>query len=674
MLSLYISALLYVVSVGSVYVELHTKETATPINKVLDMMKEMLDKAKEEKHNEQIQFSSFKQFCDSTTSERSRSIKAEKGNTDKFAADIEGYAAKARKATKRIAKLDEDIAVWGRDIKAATKVRQIEKEDYQTTHKDYEESIDALERAIQTLKKQAFDRPQATFMQLKTLTKADVLPSEATKMIDSFLSDTESQEQEGHAEAPEAEGYDFASSGVVEMLEKLQDKFQAELRKMEREEMLKQQAFEMLTQDLNTHIAQAEKDRGESADRKAKRLQMKAAAEGDLDDSSETKGQDEKYVKDLLATCGQKTADFAQRQKLRTEEIDAITKALEIISSAAVKGSGAKYLPALLQTKRTALAQINVDGAATLKAKDRLSTFLNVRAKQLRSAVLSSVAHRARADPLVKVKKMIKDLIVKLMEEANEEAEHHSWCTKELATNKNTRTEKTDSIETLQSEIDQLDASVSKLTEDLAQLSNTITELDDAIAEATDLRKKEHDKNAATIEDAKEAQTAVAQAITVLKEFYEKAGEATALVQEQPEVFDEAYKGLTAMKGGVMGMLEVIQSDFARLEADTTASEASALKEYKSFMEDSKEDKAAKMASSDHKTAKKQDDTQTLTIKKEDLQGTQKELDAAMEYYDKLKPSCVDTGPSYEDRVARRKEEIESLQDALRILNGEDMA
>lgn len=63
-----------------------------------------------------------------------------------------------------------------------------------------------------------------------------------------------------------------------------------------------------------------------------------------------------------------------------------------------------------------------------------------------------------------------------------------------------------------------------------------------------------------------------------------------------------------------------------------------------------------------------------MTTKKEDLEGTQKELDAALAYFDKLKPSCVDSGVSYEDRVARRKEEIESLQEALKILNGEDIA
>merc|ERR1719510_949011 len=120
-------------------------------------------------------------------------------------------------------------------------------------------------------------------------------------------------------------------------------------------------------------------------------------------------------------------------------------------------------------------------------------------------------------------------------------------------------------------------------------------------------------------------------------------------------------------------MLEVIESDFARLEAETTATEATSQKEHDEFMTDSKVDKASKVKDIEHKTAKKQDETQAHTTKREDLEGTQKELDAALAYFDKLKPSCVDAGVSHEDRVARRKEEIESLQEALKILNGEEL-
>merc|ERR1711879_558997 len=295
--------------------------------------------------------------------------------------------------------------------------------------------------------------------------------------------------------------------------------------------------------------------------------------------------------------------------------------------------------------------------------------------RQLNSRVLSTLASRVAADPFRKVKKMIKDLIVRLMEEANEEAEHKGWCDTELSTNEQTRKEKTEAVETLHAEIDELQASIAKLTEEIGELSKAIADLDAAMAEATEIRQKEKEENEVTIKDSAEAQTAVAQALTVLKEFYAKAGEATALVQQPaPEIFDAPYKGMQSENGGVVGMLEVIESDFARLEAETKAAEVTAQKEYDTFMTDSKVDKAAKVKDIEHKTAKKQDENQALTVKREDLEGTQKELDAALAYFDKLKPSCVDAGVSYEDRVARRKEEIESLQEALRILNGEDIA
>jgi len=310
-------------------------------------------------------------------------------------------------------------------------------------------------------------------------------------------------------------------------------------------------------------------------------------------------------------------------------------------------------------------------------AQARVAEYLKSQAKNLNSRVLSALAVRVADDPFKKVKKMIKDLITRLLEEANEEAEHKGWCDTELSTNEQTRKEKTEAVETLHAEIDELQASIAKLTEQITELTEAVAALDAAVAKATALREEEKTKNTETIKDSQEAQTAVAQALTVLKEFYAKAGEATALVQQQPEspeIFDKPYKGMGGENGGVVGMLEVIQSDFARLEAETKAAEAQAQKEYDDFMTDSSVDKAQKTKDIEHKTKKKQDQSQALEEKSKDLEGTQKELDAALAYYEKLKPSCVDAGVSYEDRVARRKEEIQSLQEALKILNGEDIA
>merc|ERR1719461_120072 len=116
----------------------------------------------------------------------------------------------------------------------------------------------------------------------------------------------------------------------------------------------------MLAQDLEAQVEQSTQDRDEKSASKAKHLQGKADAEGDLKDTTSTKEADEKYLADLTATCEQKASDFASRQQLRAEEIEAIEKAIEIVSSGAVSGSATKHLPQMLQ-RAAALASLRTE-------------------------------------------------------------------------------------------------------------------------------------------------------------------------------------------------------------------------------------------------------------------------------------------------------------------------
>merc|ERR1719247_574935 len=121
-------------------------------------------------------------------------------------------------------------------------------------------------------------------------------------------------------------------------------------------------------------------------------------------------------------------------------------------------------------------------------------------------------------------------------------------------------------------------------------------------------------------------------------------------------------------------MLEVIESDFVRLETETTSAEQQAAREYEKFMADSSKDKAVKTREMEHKAKKRQFTEQDAAEAKKDLAGVQEELDAALAYYEKLKPACLYQPTSYEDRVAARKEELQSLQEALKVLDGEELA
>merc|ERR1711953_381143 len=257
------------------------------------------------------------------------------------------------------------------------------------------------------------------------------------------------------------------------MLEKLLDKFIDERTVLQKEEMNSKHAYDMLMQDLNAQTDQATQGRDEKAESKAKKLQAKADAEGDLKDTTTTRDADQKYLDDLKATCSQKASDFESRQQLRTEELEAIAKAIEIISSSAVSGNADKYLPTLIQKK--SFVSLRTD--AQSQSQTHAAAYLKEQAKRLNSRVLLAVADRAAADPFRKVKKMIKDLITRLMEEANEEAEHKGWCDTELSTNEQTRKEKTEAVETLHAEIDQLEASIAKLTEEISDLTKAVAEL-----------------------------------------------------------------------------------------------------------------------------------------------------------------------------------------------------
>jgi len=667
--ALWVALVLVVASVAD-----STTVEVTPVQKVIQLLTGMLEKGKKEKHEEQVQFAAYKQFCDDTSAEKKASIGESEEKIEILKSDIMKYTADAEQLAKEIAEQEADVAAWSGDIKAAQKVRAIEKADYDATHKDYTESVEALQMAIAVLKKQAFDRKQAgSLAQVSALKYQSLIPDDAKKAIDTFLEQDTSEDASLDASAPEADAYEFQSHGIIEMLEKLLDKFIDERTTLEKEEMNSQHAFDMLVQDLTAQIAQATQDRDEKTATRAKKLEAKAEAEAQLQDTIASRDADQKYLDDLTALCAQKASDFESRQQLRAEEIEAIEKAIEIISGAAVAGNAEKHLPTLLQTSTSSLSQLRADGRSP--AQVRVTQYLQDRAQVLNSRVLSALAVRVSDSPFKKVIKMIKDLIVRLMEEANQEAEHKGWCDEQLSVNEQTRKEKTEAVETLRAEIDELEASIAQLAEQIAELTKAIEALDAAMAKATKIRLAEKAKNKETIQDAKDGQTAVAQAIVILKEFYEKAGEATALVQQEPPaIFDSPYKGMQSENGGVIGFLEVIESDFARLQSETEAAEAAAQKEYDEFMTDSEVDKAAKVADSEHKTAKKQDQEQTLASKNEDVVDTQKELDAALAYFDKLKPSCVDAGVSFEDRVARRKDEIQSLQEALKILNGEDIA
>merc|ERR1719451_31708 len=399
-------------------------------------------------------------------------------------------------------------------------------------------------------------------MLLQKVVATHKVPPSARRTIEAFMA-LQNEPDPLSVTAPEAAAYEFQSGGVVEMLDKLEDKFKGELHELEKKMIVAGNDFTMQIQELINQIEQATDESALKTKIKAERAQDEATAKGDLATTENDLATESKYLKDLITECDQKAKDFENRQMLRKDELVAINKAIEIMSSDEVMGTGEKHLPQFIQLKSTKASMSMLRSSADAPLRKKLVSFLSQRAKETRSRLLAHLASRAAAGgPFDKVKKMIKDLIVKLMEEATEESEHKGWCDTEMGTNKQTREDKADQVSTLTAESEELEAKIAKLSEEMAALSDDIAAIDKAVAEATALRQKEKEKNTVTIEEAKVAQDAVAKAISVLEEFYAKAADATSLVQtRQPEgISDKPYTGMGGASGGIIGMLQVIES------------------------------------------------------------------------------------------------------------------
>jgi len=648
----------------------------TPVQKVVSMMEKMLDKGKAEMDAEKQSYVEYEKFCEKTTTEKARAISEAEERSAALGAAIDKASSDVDQLGAEIEEHGQIIDKTSAEKTEASSVREKEAADFAETLKDYVDSITAIGKAMTVLKEQPSTRPQA----LLQLQQRKLSPREASDYLNAFLHGVEPERRKGQAQMalvaeardselqPAAAGYEFQSGGVISLLENLEDQFKEERNTLKMEELKKKNAFKTLVAGLDSENSDASKDKERKLQEKASIAEQKAKDESELAETQATLAEDTKYKKDLEMSWRQKAAEFKSRQKLRAEELEAISKATEIISGSAVAGNAEKHLPKLLQTG-SALAAVQSLRSPSMK---KVAQLLQDSAAKLQSQQLSALALRVLADPIDKVKELIQGMVARMEEEAASEATKVQWCKEELGANEAERSEKSDEVESLEAQAEKLSASIAKLGEDIVSLKAQLKDSSTAMAEATDLRTKEKKENTVAIEDAKAAQLAVAEALTVLQEFYAKAGEATALVQgseKQPSPFGATpYQGMGSESGGVIGMIEVIQGDFARLEAETSSAENAAAKEYDSFMEDSKLDVAAKEKDVAHTSSRKEAEAQKLSTVKADQAAAQEGLEAATKVFEKLKPQCADSGASYQERKAKRDAEIQSLEQALDAL------
>jgi len=354
------------------------------------------------------------------------------------------------------------------------------------------------------------------------------------------------------------------------------------------------------------------------------------------------------------------------------------------------------------------------------RKKKALDVIFNA-GRNVKSLMLTSLAATSEDDPFSKVKQLISDLRWRLEKEEHAEVEKHVWCAEHVEKATHERDARFENVNFISRQVHRLDARIEKLKASIVYHTKKAKEIGSAIVKIyTDVAQLSAEQSHA-MEVQREARDEIREAILTLRSYYSQAGKASsgALVQvskpdgkaltklekhrlERRDIYNENEQraedevgrekgrkkraakrmgdlmgenpsmGRSGSLGDAIALMETIESDFTReignLEGDLDAEHRELVKTNQILL--TQKEHAEELCELDKQ------DLETAVVaqatKFDDMQTNTNLLDAALKELETLKPTCIDTGMSYSERVKMRETEMEALKKALCILGETD--
>jgi len=645
---------------------------ASPIEKILEMISDLQAKVIAEGEASQKTYDEYAEWCEDKSTDLGFEIKTGKAEVAELEATIEEETATIGGLEAKIEDLSSDIQADEADLAAATKIREKEAADFAAEEKELTQVLDTLERATSILSKEMAKSGGAAMLQMKSATsltealsvmvQASVFSSADASRLTALVqtqqgsSDEDSDSETG---APAAAVYKGQSGGIIGTLEGLTEKAEGQLDKARKTESTNTQNYQMLKQSLTDEIKFANKDMDKAKKGLSESQEKKANAEGDLDVTSKDLAEDIKSKSTLHQDCMSAAEEFELSTKSRGEELGALAQAKKVIQETTGGAAGQTYFNqvSFMQLSSSVdLAKVEAVRHVRDLARKSNSPALAQLASRMSSAMKLGAA--AGEDPFAKVKGLITDMISTLESEAEADASQKAYCDKEMSETTAKKDELTTESDSLSTKINQDKAASAKLKEEVATLQNELAKMAKAKAEADQLRATEKaafEKNSAELSQGIKG---VQMALKVLKDYYAK---------------DASHGSAGGAGSGIIGLLEVCESDFTKGLSEMTAEEETAAAEYEAYC---KEDEIATVQKSQdvkYKTKEAAGLDKAVAELSTDLASVTDELGAVTSALDKLKEMCVAKAEPYAERKAKREAEIAGLKDALAILEGESV-
>jgi len=646
-----------------------------PVSKVITLLKDMLKQLEKEAEEDEEIYDKVACWCETNDREKTKAIADAEAKIADLTVKIEELTAASARLNTEIKNLEKEVAANQEALDQATAIREKQLAEFNAEEKDLLESISALKAAITVLAK----HHGGALLQLPrshVLGVAATLQHELQKhaaLLQGVLTHSERKAASAFIQAPEdyfdasptfKQSYAPQSGEIFGILRQMKETFEANLSDAQKEEMANQKAYEDLKAAKEAEIAAGQAQIDTKTQELADTDEKLAQAKEDIEDTRNSLAADEKFLMMLKEKCQMTDKEWEERQKTRQLEMEAVSKALAILSGDDAHDLFTRtFNPALLQEGSTLQSARRVQASKLLKAV----------ADKLNSPRLATLAYKVRLDAFTRVKKAIDDMIAQLLKEKADEIKHKDFCVDEFNTNQLQTEKKEREKQDLIAKIEDLELTIKTLTEEIEALKAEIAEMQVQLKRAGENREKENKEFQMTVADQRETQKLLQAALNVLSEFYGKKEKAFLQKQEPvgpppPPGFEEYKKN--AASGGVMSMIQQIINDAKAMEAETIRSEEDAQKAYEDFVKETNASIEAKSKEIVNKSELKAKAETDLVETKEAKEAVMLELEQLSNYNAQLHQSCDFVLKNFDLRQTARDEEVEALRQAKAILSG----
>jgi hypothetical protein len=289
------------------------------------------------------------------------------------------------------------------------------------------------------------------------------------------------------------------------------------LEKANAQEAEQQKGFEALLAtkkaELETLQATLEKQTLDEADKKKEVADSRTL----LDDTQAQLEADEAFFATTKSSCQAKAADWAERVRLRSEELHGIAKAVQILDSPEAR--------ALFENATATFLQVSSSRNAGEKGRAAAYRQLSALAKRYKSASLAGIAADLKLgghfdDVITSIDKMI--ALLRVEEQAD--VRHRDRCQGAVNENSNTMEDLTHTIDKSGKSLQLLEDQATQLRNQIATLEGEIAATQEDLAELLAMRNADHGNFETSLKDDADAVVLLETAISVLTEFYAKNG------------------------------------------------------------------------------------------------------------------------------------------------------